>query len=79
MNRYQATERRRLTDTVRPGKPRIALVKMTSGVSAMGDTAMFPDEPGGFNGSRSVMDYTHNLPVFVTPHEYMDGIVHSLS
>ena len=79
MNRYQATERRRMVDAVRPGKPRIALVKMTSGVSAMGDTALFPDEPGGFSGSRSVMDYTHNLPVFISPNEYMDGIVHSLS
>ncbi|MDL2306809.1 glycine/sarcosine/betaine reductase component B subunit [Desulfovibrio sp. OttesenSCG-928-C06] len=79
MNRYQATERRRLVDMARPGKPRIALVKMTSGVSAMGDTSMFPEHPGGFEGSRSVMDYTHNLPVFVSPTEYMDGIVHSLS
>lgn len=79
LNRYQAAQRRRLADLSRPGRPRIALVKMTSGVSAMGDTAVFPDDPGGFIGSHSIMDYTHNLPIFFSCNEYMDGIVHSLS
>ncbi len=78
-DRYRAAQRRKLIESTRPGLLRIALVKMTSGVGAMGDTAVFPTEPGGFIGARSIMDLTNNLPIFLGPNEYRDGIVHSLS
>ncbi|MDR2893151.1 MAG: glycine/sarcosine/betaine reductase component B subunit [Deltaproteobacteria bacterium] len=79
LNRYQAAARRKLIETARPDLLRVALVKMTSGVSAMGDTALFPKDPGGFIESRSIMDFTHNLPLLLSPNEYMDGVIRSMS
>jgi D-proline reductase (dithiol) PrdD len=79
LDRYRAEERKKLYDAAKPGLFRVALVQSISGVGAMGDSALFPAEPGGFRGSSSIMDLTHNLPVFLTPNEYRDGIVHSLS
>jgi D-proline reductase (dithiol) PrdD len=79
LDRYRAKERKKLLDTARPGLFRVALEQSSSGVGALGDSAVLPAEPGGFKGGVSLMDLTHNLPVFFTPNEYRDGIVHALS
>ncbi|MDL2267867.1 glycine/sarcosine/betaine reductase component B subunit [Desulfovibrio sp. OttesenSCG-928-G15] len=79
LNRYQAMSRQKFIESTKPGLLRIALVKMLSGDGAMGDAALFPQEPGGFIGSRSIMDLTHNLPILISPNEYQDGIIRNLS
>ncbi|MDL2307232.1 hypothetical protein LJC48_04295 [Desulfovibrio sp. OttesenSCG-928-C06] len=79
LDRYRAAARQSFVEKATPGLLRIALVKMLSGDGAMGDASIFPHEPGGFIGSRSIMDLTHNLPVVVSPNEYLDGIVRNLS
>ena len=36
---------------------------------AMYDTYLFPDEPSGAHGGRSIIEM-NNMPVFLTPNEY---------
>lgn len=43
----------------------------------MYDTWMFPDEPSGVEGGRSIIDMC-NMPVMITPNEYRDGIIRSM-
>ncbi len=78
-DKYRSAFKRKLRESVTPGLMHIALVKMVSGDGAMNDTALFPEHPGGFMGSSSIMDLTHNLPVLLSPNEYADGIVRALS
>jgi hypothetical protein len=66
-------------DIERRGAKRVLLIKLISGLGNMYDTALFPSEPSGFIGSRSIMDLSNNVQVVVTPNEYRDGVVHSLT
>ena len=61
----------------RPGKPKIVLVKLVSGLGAMYDTVMFSQQPGGIEGGRMMRD-TGNLPYLITPTQCLDGVIHSL-
>lgn len=58
-------------------KPRIALIKLVSGLGYMYDTSIRPDNPGGYSGSV-LMRKQHNAPVCLTPTECLDGAIHSL-
>lgn len=64
-------------DLSRPGKKRIALIKIVSGLGNMYDTSLFPDEPGGYRGSRQMISM-RNMPVYITPNQCRDGVIHSL-
>lgn len=64
-------------DNARPGKKKVILVKIVSGLGNMYDTAMFPYEPGGFLGSHNMMD-SKNLPYVISPNQCRDGAIHSL-
>lgn len=64
-------------DLVKPGKPKVILVKIVSGLGNMYDTSMFPEEPGGYIGSRHMME-SGNLPYLITPNQCRDGVIHSL-
>ncbi len=64
-------------DMARPGKRKVILVKIVSGLGNMYDTSLFPDQPGGYTGSRLIRD-SRNLPVFITPNQCRDGAIHSL-
>lgn len=61
----------------RPGKPRAALVKMVSGLGAMYDTAVFPNQPGGMDGAVQ-MRSRRNMPLRITPTQCLDGAIHTL-
>ncbi|MBE5906528.1 MAG: proline reductase [Lachnospiraceae bacterium] len=61
----------------RPGKRKVVLVKIVSGLGNMYDTAMFPFEPGGVIGAHNLMD-SKNLPYGITPNQCRDGVIHSL-
>lgn len=60
------------------GLPKVMLVKLVSGLGCMYDTAIFPKEPGGIIGAKSIMDFG-NIQLLLTPNEYKDGAVHSLT
>ena len=64
-------------DNARPGRKKVILVKIVSGLGNMYDTTMFPLEPGGFLGSHNMMD-SKNLPYVISPNQCRDGAIHSL-
>lgn len=70
-------KREEFSDVARPGKRKVILVKIVSGLGNMYDTAMFPYEPGGYLGSRNMMD-SKNIPYVITPNQCRDGVIHSL-
>ena len=61
----------------RPGKYKIGIVKVVSGVGCMYDTFVKADEPAGIIGGEN-MRLRKNRPVFLTPNEARDGGIHSL-
>lgn len=72
-----AYTREEFCDVAKPGKRKVVLVKIVSGLGNMYDTAMFPYEPGGFLGSHNMMD-SKNIPYVITPNQCRDGAIHSL-
>lgn len=61
----------------RPGKYKIGIVKVVSGVGCMYDTFVKADEPAGIIGGEN-MRLRKNSPVLLTPNEARDGGIHSL-
>lgn len=61
----------------RPGKMKIALIKIVSGLGNMYDTSLLPYAPAGFIGSKQ-MRLSGNIPVFLMPTQVLDGVIHSL-
>jgi hypothetical protein len=72
-----AYTREEYSDVAKPGKRKVILVKIVSGLGNMYDTAMFPYEPGGYVGSHNMMD-SKNVPYVITPNQCRDGVIHSL-
>lgn len=70
-------KREEFNDIARPGKRKVILVKIVSGLGNMYDTAMFPYEPGGFLGAHNMRD-SKNIPYVITPNQCRDGVIHSL-
>lgn len=60
-----------------PGKMRLILLKISSGLGNMYDTAVMPDQPGGILGAQQ-MRLRGNSPVFFTPLQILDGAIHTL-
>ncbi len=71
------TESHTYEDIIRPGKKKVALVKLVSGQGAMYDTRFLPSEPSGFENGHSVIDIT-GVPVLLSPNEYRDGAIRAL-
>lgn len=74
-----ATIKAEYWDTVRYGGYKIALVKLVPGLGCLYDTLLFPEDPAGYTGGKSIMDRTNNVPFLITPTEYRDGALHSLT
>lgn len=72
------TEENQYYDFIRRGGRKVVLVKLVSGLGCMYDTGLFPEEPGGYIGCRSIMDLG-NMQVVISPNEYRDGVIRSLS
>ncbi|AKA71663.1 glycine/sarcosine/betaine reductase component B subunit [Clostridium scatologenes] len=70
-------KREEFSDIARPGKRKVILVKIVSGLGNMYDTAIFPYEPGGFLGAHNMRD-SKNIPYVITPNQCRDGVIHSL-
>lgn len=65
-------------DKIRPGKKKVVIVKQIAGQGAMYDNQLFPKEPSGFVGGRSIIDMA-NVPIIVTPNEYRDGVLRAMT
>ena len=76
-NGNSCTEKHVYNDIVRPGKDRVLIIKQVAGQGAMYDMHFFAKEPSGFEGGKSIIDMG-NMPIFVTPNEYRDGIIRSM-
>lgn len=66
------TETNVYKDVVRPGKKKVAIVKLVSGQGAMYDTHYFSKHPSGFDESRSIIDSVGS-PIILSANEYRDG------
>lgn len=64
-------------DVSKPGKKKIVIIKLVSGLGCMYETSLFPNEPAGFVGAKSIMAF-ENVPIVVTPNQYRDGVVHAM-
>lgn len=64
-------------DVEKPGKRKVILVKIVSGLGNMYDTVMFPQEPGGIIGGHNMMD-SKNVPYVISANQCLDGAIHSL-
>jgi D-proline reductase (dithiol) PrdD len=73
----KATERHEYHDVVRPGQKKVLIIRQVAGQGAMYDTYLFPDEPSGAHGGRSIIEM-NNMPVLLTPNEYRDGAIRSM-
>ena len=71
------TEKHEFYDRIRPGKKRVAIVKQIAGQGAMYDNQLFPKEPSGFEGGKSIIDIG-NVPIILSPNEYRDGALRSM-
>lgn len=72
------SEKHVYTDKMYEGRKNIVIVKQAAGQGAMYDTYMFPKEPCGATGGISVID-AGCMPIVLTPNEYRDGAVRSMS
>lgn len=71
------TEKQIYRDVIRPGKKKVAIVKLVSGQGAMYDTRFLGKEPSSFEGSRSVIDIA-GAPMILSPNEYRDGAIRAM-
>ncbi len=65
-------------DIVRPDKPKVVIIKQIAGQGAMYDNMLFAKEPSGFEGGHSIIDIG-NVPIVLTPNEYRDGALRSMT
>jgi hypothetical protein len=75
----EAANKAEYWDTLRKGGYKIALVKLVPGLGCLYDTLLFPEDPAACAAGKSIMDRSHNMPIPITPNEYRDGAVHSLT
>jgi len=78
MDGREATESHEFFDKVRPNKPKVLIIKQIAGQGAMYDNQLFAHEPSGFVGGRSIIDMG-NVPMILSPNEYRDGALRSLT
>lgn len=77
-NGNKATEKHEYHDVIRPGQKKVLIIKEMIAHGAMLDTWIFPDEPSGVAGGKSLIDYGC-MPVMLTPNEFRDGAIHSMN
>ncbi len=78
MNHTLPDEKHEYFDIIRPGRKKVVIIKQVSGLGCMYDTGVFPYEPGGFIGCRSIIDLG-NMPLMLSSNEYRDGAIRAMS
>ncbi len=56
---------------------KIIILKQVAGQGAMSDTRVFAEEPSGYMGGYSVIDFM-NMPILISPNEYRDGAIRAM-
>jgi len=74
----KATEKHEYYDRIREGQKKVLVIKEMIAHGAMLDTWIFPDEPSGVEGGKSLIDYGCT-PIMLTPNEFRDGAIHSMN
>lgn len=79
MNGRNADEKHEFIDEVnKNANKKVVIVKQVAGQGAMYDNLVYPNEPSGFEGGRSIIDLA-NMPIVLTPNEYRDGAIRALT
>lgn len=78
INGRLATESHMFEDKIRPNRKKVLVIKQVAGQGAMYDNMLFPDEPSGFSGGRSIID-VGNVPIILSPNEYRDGAIRAMT
>lgn len=74
----EADEVHEFYDRIRKGAKKVAIVKQIAGQGAMYDNQLFPEQPSGYSGGISIIDMA-NMPVVLSPNEYRDGALRSMT
>lgn len=74
----EADEVHEFYDRIRKNGKKVALVKQIAGQGAMYDNQLFPEQPFGYSGGISIIDMA-NMPVVLSPNEYRDGALRSMT
>lgn len=74
----KATEVNEFFDKAREGAKKVAIVKQIAGQGAMYDNQLFSSEPSGLLGGVSIIDIK-NVPMIISPNEYRDGALRSMT
>ena len=74
----KCTERHEYYDKIRPGQKKVLVIKEMIAHGAMLDTWIFPNQPSGVEGGKSLIDYGA-MPVMLTPNEFRDGAIKAMN
>lgn len=74
----RASESHIFEDKVRKNAKKVLIIKQVAGQGAMYDNMLFPNEPSGYSGGRSIIDIG-NVPVILSPNEYRDGALRAMT
>ena len=74
----KATEKHEYYDRIREGQKKVLVIKEMIAHGAMLDTWIFPDQPSGVEGGKSLIDYGA-MPVMLTPNEFRDGAIKAMN
>ena len=74
----KATEKHEYYDRIRQGQKKVLVIKEMIAHGAMLDTWIFPDQPCGVEGGKSLIDYGA-MPVMLTPNEFRDGAIKAMN
>ena len=74
----KCTERHEYYDRIRPGQKKVLVIKEMIAHGAMLDTWIFPNQPSGVEGGKSLIDYGA-MPVMLTPNEFRDGAIKAMN
>lgn len=79
INGRLADEKHQFVDGInKKSHKKVVIVKQVAGQGAMYDNLIFPDEPSGFAGGKSIIDL-QNMPFILSPNEYRDGALRALT
>ncbi|MGL6063674.1 MAG: proline reductase cluster protein PrdD [Fusobacteriaceae bacterium] len=73
----EADERHDYQENKEKLRKKIVIMKQVAGQGAMSDTRVFPEEPSGYLGGNSVIDFM-NMPILISPNEYRDGAIRAM-
>ncbi|OPJ56407.1 D-proline reductase proprotein PrdA [Alkalithermobacter paradoxus] len=65
-------------DKIRPQGKKVVIIKQIAGQGTMYDNMLFPSEPSGFAGGKSIIDIG-NVPIMMSPNEYRDGALRAMT